>query len=693
VAFLVDGATYFAALAGAVERAQYSIYIAGWDIHSEIPLLRDSEEEKVRSRLASLLNRVVSQNQELQVYLLVWDFAMIFALERELLPIFKLGWRTHERIHFHMDDAHPVGASHHQKIVVIDDRVAFVGGLDLTQRRWDTSEHRVDDARRIDPGGEPYGPFHDVEMMVDGETASHCGDLFRDRWQRATGREIDLRHSDGEAPWPAFVDPDLKEVDVATARTEAAYDNKPEIREIETLYLDAISAARHAIYIEDQYATASRIGEALVRCVSREHGPEVVLVVPQKHTGWLEEHTMHVLRARLLDQLRAADRQDRFRVYYPVIPGLQDGFLKVHSKVLIVDNRILSIGSSNLSNRSMGLDTECNLVIESRGEARIEEAISDFRHRLVGEHLGVAPEHVGDILRAGGSLIETIDALRGSERTLAVLSERIEGDELLLSEADLADPERPVTIDDLLDHFVPDELKRKKKKGLGRIVLSVVILMALVAMALVWRFTSAGDYLNGETLIGWAESVRDFPATPVWVLLTYLIGGLISFPVTILIGATAVVFDPLWALAYAFAGSLVSAALIYLIGGMVGRETVRVIAGGKLNHLSRRLARRGVLAVAAVRIVPVAPYSVVNLVAGASHIKFWDYLWGTIIGLAPGIVAVTILAEQVESILRHPHLENVVLLAGVAVAVVAGGLAIKRFVSKRLGTSTTKYNR
>ena len=115
---------------------------------------------------------------------------MIFALERETTPFFGPGWRRHPRIHFHMDGNHPIGASHHSKIVVVDDAVAFVGGLDLARGRWDTPEHRPDDARRVDFNGAILPPHHDVQIAVEGEIAAALGELARERWRRATGKQL-----------------------------------------------------------------------------------------------------------------------------------------------------------------------------------------------------------------------------------------------------------------------------------------------------------------------------------------------------------------------------------------------------------------------------------------------------------------------------------------------------------------------
>ena len=155
VAFLVDGAEYFAALAAAMERAEESILILGWDVNSRMLMRPDSPQveeavnaaEEEAADLGAMLDRLAAERPALHIHILVWDYAPIYLLERQLLPRFWLDWRRHGRVHAQVDSDHPPGASHHQKIVVVDNAVAFVGGLDLTINRWDTRAHRDEDRK------------------------------------------------------------------------------------------------------------------------------------------------------------------------------------------------------------------------------------------------------------------------------------------------------------------------------------------------------------------------------------------------------------------------------------------------------------------------------------------------------------------------------------------------------------------
>jgi phospholipase D1/2 len=335
---------------------------------------------------------------------------------RGTTPLFLLDWMTSRRLHFRLDSQHPAGACHHQKIMVVDDVLAVCGGIDMTADRWDTPRHTDEDPRRIRPNGDPYGPWHDATMVVQGDAARSLGELARERWFRATGNRI------GPCPppegsldgiWPEDLRVDFRDVPVAIARTFPEYNGTPAVREIEALYLAAIAAAKHTIYIETQYFSSSRITKALALRLKEESGPEVVVVNPKSAAGWLEEKTMGSARVIFLEQIRKADKHDRFRLYTPVTENGDD--IYVHAKVMVIDDVLLRVGSSNLNNRSMGLDTECDLAIEARnmvkptGESRFPE----IRNRLVSEHLGVTPEVLSDAITASqGRLTGAIESLR-----------------------------------------------------------------------------------------------------------------------------------------------------------------------------------------------------------------------------------------------------------------------------------------
>ena len=151
-----------------------------------------------------------------------------------------------------------------------------------------------------------------------------------------------------------------------------AFRDAPAVQEVSAIALQSIAAARRFIYIENQYLTSAAVGAALARRLAEPDGPEVIAVLPREEHGWLEQSSMGVMRARLLRHLRASDHHGRLRLFYPTIPALDESAcMNVHAKVMIVDDRWARVGSANLSNRSMGLDTECDLVLDAELDPRL----------------------------------------------------------------------------------------------------------------------------------------------------------------------------------------------------------------------------------------------------------------------------------------------------------------------------------
>lgn len=671
--FLVDGAAYFSALADAVERAQTCILMLGWDFDSRTRLRPHMKEPEVTDRFAAFLTAMLRRRPNLHAHILGWDFAMIYSLEREPLPLFKFGLSTHHRLDFRLDGSHPFGGSHHQKIVVIDDSLAFVGGLDITKRRWDTPEHKGHDPRRIDPAGLYYPPFHDIQVVVDGETAKRLGELARRRWHLATGHRLHPPVS-GNDPWPPGVKPDIENVYVGISRTEPAYMGRPEVREVEKLFLDSIAAARHSIYIENQYFTSVKIAEALADRLNQENGPDIVVVTPKEPAGLLEETTMGVLRARLLNGLKRKDPHNRLRVFYPVVPGLDDGeCLNVHAKVMIVDDAFVRVGSANMSNRSMGLDTECDLAIEAEDDRQLRERIAGLRHRLLGEHLGVPEKAVRDAEEKSRSLVAAVELLRGGERTLEPVNNAVpEWLDGVVPDALVLDPERPIDSERLLNQILAGE-----EKPISRPYLKAAVLFSgLLLLAFLWYYGPLKEWSELSNIEAFISSFRSSPTAPFIVIGAFIVSGLLIVPLTLMLLATAFAFNPMASFFYAMSGALASAAVVFALGRLLGRDTVRKFAGGRVNELSRRLARRGIFAIALARMIPILPFTVMNLVAGASNVTFREFMIGTAIGLSPGILAVTIFEKGLENALRRPGLGSFAIL----IAIILIAFLISRYV-------------
>ncbi|MBI4527892.1 MAG: VTT domain-containing protein [Deltaproteobacteria bacterium] len=679
VKFLIDGGAYFSTLADALEAARESIMILGWDFDSRVRLRPDHPDRAVASQdLGAFLNALVAPHEELNARILIWDFAAIYALDREPVPFFSPG-RTHPRIHFQMDGSHPIGSSHHSKIVVIDDALAFIGGLDLAKGRWDTPAHRPAHPNRRNFEGSPLPPHHDVQMAVDGAAAAALGDLARERWWRATGERLQAPATVND-PWPSSLTPDLTDADVAIARSSPEYKGESEVREIEMLYQDAIAAAKRRIYLENPYLTSVAVGEALEKRLREARGPEIVVVLSQKSTEWLEGATMDVLRSRLLKRLRDADRFNRLSVYCPVVDGLGKGCISVHSKLLIVDDRLVRVGSANLNNRSMRLDTECDVAVEADGDPTIQQGIARLRNCLLAEHLGLNPEKITARLARKTSLIATIESLRRRRgKTLKVLDGSVpEWLDSMIPDSAIVDPESPIAPEKLIEEIVPHEERRATRGALFR---GATVLLLFLGLAAAWRFTGLREWVDVETIASWQGLLRGSPVAPLWVVAAYVLGGLLVFPVTLLIVATAFAFGPWTALIYSLLGCVLSATALYGIGYVLGRETVARLTGPRLSRLNRLIENHGILAVATIRLIPVAPYSVVNLIAGAANVRLRHFVLGTLIGMSPGVAAITFLGYQLDNAIRHPGLLSFVVLGGLLSLMMLGVAWLHRRLS------------
>ncbi|MEO8847439.1 MAG: VTT domain-containing protein, partial [Casimicrobiaceae bacterium] len=483
--------------------------------------------------------------------------------------------------------------------------------------------------------------------------------------------------------WPANVPVDLTDVAVGIVRTEPVFAASAGVTEVRAMYQSAIGAARRTIFAENQYFTSRTIADALAGRLAGDEPPEIALVMPANQSGWLESSTMGVLRARLHQRLRAGDPQARYRLYCPLLPWLGNGSqcLNVHSKLMIVDDDFLTLGSANLSERSLSLDTECNIAIEARGDPRISAAIVALRTRLLAEHLGTGADAVTQALAKEPGLHRAIDALgQGNARRLDAFDPVLDPTvDALTPDHDVLDPEKALDPDVIVADLLPAPAPRARvRRRLSVIVGSFV---AIAALAVAWRFTPLAGAADFDSLAAHASDFAASPFAPLYVLIAYVVGGLLVIPLTLLIGVSAATFGPLMGGVYAMIGALLSAAVTYAIGRRVGHDLLRRFAGPRLNGLSERLGHRGLLTMVIVRLLPVAPYSMVNVVAGASHIGWRDFLLGTALGLLPGILGISLFVDRALEAIRHPGLVAFVVLGAIVALLAAAGWMIRRQVA------------
>ncbi|WP_326523938.1 phospholipase D-like domain-containing protein [Sphingomonas sp.] len=460
---IVDADDYFRAARAAMLSAKHQILLIGWDFDARIRLCGDEPPaDDGPEAVGDFISWLVERTPDLNVHLLRWDVGALKSLFRGRTLFTMLDWVRDPRIHAKLDGHHPTGGSHHQKVVVIDDCIAFCGGIDMTAGRWDTRAHHDDDRLRVLPGGEPYGPWHDATTALQGPIARVLGDMARDKWAHAGGAPL-APPPPVEGCWPDGLPVDFSNVGVAVARTLPKMPDEDPVYEIEALYLAAIASAKRYIYAESQYFASRKIASAIAKRLDEPDGPEIVVVNPETAEGWLEPLAMDTARARLVEAIRRRDRHRRFRLYTPYTAAGQA--IYVHAKVLVVDDRILRVGSSNLNNRSMRLDSECDVAIEA-GDDATTACIARIRDGLIAEHLDVGVDEIEARLADTGSLIATIEGLRGPRRTLRdYLVPDLSAVEAWIADNEVLDPEEP---EDLFEGLTGGAVKVLVDKITGR---------------------------------------------------------------------------------------------------------------------------------------------------------------------------------------------------------------------------------
>lgn len=699
---LIDAAAYFAALRHAFINAEQSIYIAGWDVDTRTPFPSDENNpDDIGSQLLGpFLLELVKLKPALTIKILLWDYSLFYAAERELLPALRLHWMTPPQIDLCLDDQVPLGSSHHQKLVIIDQSIAFCGGIDLAIRRWDTSDHLATHPRRVDPNGVPYPPFHDVQIALGGDIVSSLVDLFHRRWRLAAQEELDVisrpEASQDVTGLSGHASGLFRGAMAAIARTEPAFLDRPAIREVESLFIDLVKAAEKEIYIESQYLTFEKLADMLVERLQEKPELHVVIVCPSHYTGWVENNIMLAGRARFRGILKKGEVEQRVLIAYPAVLDGDDVIeVKVHAKVMIVDDAYLRVGSANLSNRSMGVDTECDVVIAAAQNDDHRREIHRVRNRLLAEHCGTSAVAIATAIDQGASLLDiAANFSDGRHRLIPIeesplhLQERNFAAELgdplepidpigmMVVPVNYVEPERAASSSEHIEATLPASRRRMRRPY----VLGAACLLSVI-LGLCWIYTPLSALAEPALWQGWMRDIRG-PWELVIVTLIFVVAGFVAFPVVVLIACTAVVFGAWPGSAYATIGAMASAIATYLVGWAIGSESLRSFLGPRLNRVNESLRTSGIMTVTIARLVPAAPYTLVNLAAGALHVNPVHYFIGTALGLAPGILVMSILGHHIMAVFSHPTAFNLSLMIGLLIGSIALAFLIQRLVAR-----------
>ena len=397
---LVDAEDYYRAFYQTALAARSYLLLAGWQFDSEVHLLRGDEEHGSAgdTRFLQFLERLCQVNPHLHIYILAWDFSAVFSLEREWFQDIIFNWTTNKRVQFRFDSVHATGATHHQKFVIADGAIAYLGGMDICSSRWDDRRHMRDNPDRADVDGTRYGSYHDIQTYHTGAVVGVLLELFRQRWRDSGGGELKLPQAGALTPTlPAGACP-LPTSRVAVCRTAARtpLTEQREVHEIRHLFVDAIMSAQHLIYLENQYFSSQVVFWSLVARMSMTERPplQVIMILPDR-LPLTEELFLGLPQMRMIRTLQQVAEKTGHTLSVYSSAEMDHGNRKmtfIHSKLLLIDDRFLTIGSANATNRSMGLDTELNVAWETEpggGEEDMAAAIRALRASLLAEHAGL----------------------------------------------------------------------------------------------------------------------------------------------------------------------------------------------------------------------------------------------------------------------------------------------------------------
>ena len=659
----------------------------------------DSDEENAEapSVVSDLLAWKAEQNPDIKIYLLRWDSSLAFFAQREMWA--KEVWeeKTPDNVETQLDDTIPMGGSQHQKIIVVDDELVFSGGMDISTNRWDTRDHPVQSEERQGPDGE-YPPLHDVQMVSSGPVVKDFATLVRWRWERVADSEpIALREEADTGltaakprTWPDDFPPEFENVSCALARTIPFMDEVEPAQEVRTMLLDLINQAESFIYIENQFTTRQEIAEALNKRLKACPNLHVILVSSYEPKGKFECEAFWASRIEFKAILEKGIDPKRIRLTYSSIEDMQGrkAYKRIHSKVMTVDDKYLVIGSSNLSNRSMTLDTEIDVVLHGNSEHNRQQ-ILHVRNDLLAEHTGRKLEDMP-------ALFDTdypVDALMQGQIAHGYVLTEVR-DEVFTNHSvknvfrSLSDPEEPLISLPTLDGAA---LPARNPRRRSIMIMLGIAVIAILGGLMFWASQSI-SWLSSESINDFLEKSRGTYFALPTVLLVYVVGGILFFPVTVLSLAVAAIFGPIWGPIYGIMGALLSSAILFGIGKLSGNAGLRKIGGPKVEAVDEKLKKSGIVGVAAIRMLPIAPFSLVNLVAGISSIGIVQFLIGTFLGMFPPMIAKGLVGDSITQIFRNPSATSIgYLVAGIVLwgLMIWGSQKFARYYQERKQKTAT----
>jgi phosphatidylserine/phosphatidylglycerophosphate/cardiolipin synthase-like enzyme len=401
-----EAGPYYDRISELFEEANDYVILVGWQIDSRLPLKKPRRSASGVFSLATtetLREKVIRLCEEkpyLRVYFLIWDHAYFYVIERENWQG-RIWENIHPHVHFVFDNRHPFGVSHHEKIIIFDGKVALTGGIDLCDERWDTPQHLYLDPRRSrDWKQERHGPYHDIAVQVTGPICQILQEHVAMRWSTISTVPFPrVPHTDsGTRPDSGHT--------VYFSRTLSEVERMPKkrgmVREVEFLFRDLIQSAKKRIILEGQYYWSNVISDMLISKVHAMRGQDFELILVLAELQWIRSLTRYMMpyELSLMHKLASAARFSgvRLTIGSPYVQARSEGTtgevlpprpIYIHSKLLVIDDHFLSIGTANFATRALRLDTEIHMTLEAKTEAE-KEHIRRFTHSLL-KHWNLIP--------------------------------------------------------------------------------------------------------------------------------------------------------------------------------------------------------------------------------------------------------------------------------------------------------------
>jgi phospholipase D1/2 len=689
-ALVVDCANYYRNLHESISKAKHSIFITGWDIDSRVELLRAEtlKDPDAPKNLHELLTWKAQENPDLKIYLNRWDYTLFMANIREPMGVFRWRGELLPNIYFCRDDMVPFGGCHHQKVIVIDDEVAYTGGMDVALQRWDGRQHFPEHEARVDPGGaynphaeNHYGPYHDIMTVVTGPAARALGEQVRRRWKIATGYDpVPLRKQ--ETPgiphvWPDTDPPDFEDINVAITRTIPPLEGIKKEYHIERMLINEIGQAEHVIYMENQYFTRETIARAINQQMQSKPGLKVILVSSYNPQGVAERKAMWMNRIKFYDILKSNGMEDRVVMAYPAseVNGTM-ATVRIHSKFMIVDDKFMHVGSANINNRSMRLDTECDLVYAATTEAHAKK-IAAIRNDLLKEHTGREPEATERILYQSPSVHDILLKVPESRQFLKEVSDEDFLDETLKEFTTLiADPEG-----ELLSKItvMPRRHADFRRFPLQRITFGIVVIGIIAALFSLWNYTPLGELAQPDKVAALIDHIREAPGTIPMAIGLYVIGIMLFFPAAVMTAGMAIAFGPVTGFIVSMLGGTLGTLAGIFLGRVIRAEYFGVMMRSAIEKVRQHTKDASLAAVTFLRMLPVAPFSAVNIAFGIVRVPLPSAIGGTILGLLPGTAVLCFMGDSLARVWENRDLSSY-LMVGAGIALWIGIIFASQFL-------------